>query len=293
MSLTRVGIIRHIENKNLEKINNLFDIFQNELSDKYKVVDIYIDENNIWHSLGIPVLPMDLYHRVDIFWNENDPHIMQTLSHIGIPHISKNPFHSLLENNKNNLQKYLQSLNISTPRNFIIPPYQKDFDQDLNTYVMQKAKEVWNKFSPPYTLHTSSENNLATFVVKTFPELYERMYELLAKGDNVLVEEIILGEKHTSYFLPKFRNQDYYSLLGSNLKNDIKNHISEIGKLLIDNLGIKHYLKVDFIVKGNKVYIENIKTSIDFKDLNFKSNIKSFGIQNRDIIEHIFKNAII
>jgi hypothetical protein len=222
MSLTRVGIIRHIENKNLEKINNLFDIFQNELSDKYKVVDIYIDENNIWHSLGIPVLPMDLYHRVDIFWNENDPHIMQTLSHIGIPHISKNPFHSLLENNKNNLQKYLQSLNISTPRNFIIPPYQKDFDQDLNTYVMQKAKEVWNKFSPPYTLHTSSENNLATFVVKTFPELYERMYELLAKGDNVLVEEIILGEKHTSYFLPKFRNQDYYSLLGSNLKNDIK-----------------------------------------------------------------------
>lgn len=292
MSLTRVGIIRHIGNQNLEKINNLFNIFENELNDKYKLVDIYIDENNTWHSLGIPVLPMDLYHRVDLIWNENDPHVMQILSHIGIPHISKNPFHNLLENNKNNLQKYLQGLNIRSPRNFIIPPYQKDFDQDLNTYVMQKSKEVWNKFSPPYTLHTSSDKNVATFVVKTFPELYERMYEILLKGNNVLVEEIILGEKQTLHFLPKFRNQDYYSIYAPSLKNDIKNNLLEISKNLIDNLGIKHYLKVDFITKGNQVYVENIATSLDFNDSHLKSHINSFGIKNRDIIEHILQNAI-
>lgn len=293
MSFTRVGIIRHIENKNLEKINQLFDIFQNELNNKYKLVDILIDENNTWHSLGIPILPMDLYHQVDFIWNENDPHIMQTLSHIGIPHFSKNPFHNILENNKNNLQKYLGNLNINTPRNFIIPPYQKDFDQDLSTYVMQKSKEVWNKFSPPYTLHTSSENNVATFVVKTFPELYERMYKLLAKGDNVLVEEIILGEKNTLHFLPHFRNQEYYSLYAPSLKNDIKNHLLEIGKTLINDLGIKYYLKIEFIVKGNKVYVENIKTSLDLNDPYLKAHFDSFGIQNRDIIEHIFKNATI
>lgn len=293
MSFTRVGIIRHIENKNLEKINQLFDIFQNELNNKYKLVDIFIDENNTWHSLGIPILPMDLYHRVDFIWNENDPHIMQTLSHTGIPHFSKNPFHNLLENNKNNLQKYLENLSINTPRNFIIPPYQNDIDKDLESYAMKKAKEVWNKFSPPYTLHTSSDNDVATFVVKTFPELYEHIYELLSKGDNVLVEEIILGEKNTLHFLPNFRNQKYYSLYNPSLKNDLKKHLFDIGQTLINDLGIKYYLKIEFIVKGNKVYVVNIKTSLDFNDPYLKANLDSFGIQNKDIIEHIFKNATI
>lgn len=293
MSFTRVGIIRHIKNKNLEKINQLFDIFQNELNNKYKLVDIFIDENNTWHSLGIPILPMDLYHRVDFIWNENDPHIMQTLSHIGIPHFSQNPFHYILENNKNNLQKYLGNLNINTPRNFIISPYQEDIDGSLENYTMKKAKEVWNKFSPPYTLHTSSDNNVGTFVVKTFPELYERMYELLARGDNVLVEEIILGDKTTFHFLPNFRNQDYYNLHSLSLKPDIKNRILEIAKVLITSLGIKHYLKVNFILKGNNIYVDNISTNLDFKDQDFKEHIHNFGIKNKDIIEHIFKNATI
>ncbi len=294
MSSTRVGIIRHIDNPNFEKTSGLFDIFQNELNnDKYKLVDIFIDDKNTWHHLGIPILPMDLHHKVDLIWNENDPHIAQTLSHIGIPHISRNAFHILLEKNKNNLKKYLENLNISAPRNLIISPYQKDIDGDLEIYAMKKAKEVWNKFSPPYTLHASNDKDMGIFTVKTFDELSSRLYELLSRGDTVLVEEIIFGDKNTFHFLPNFRNQDYYSLSPLALKKDIKDKIEEIAKTLINNLGIKHYLKIDFIIKGNTLYIDNINTNLNLQDQDFKGRIHNFGIKNKDIIEHIFKNATI
>ena len=62
------------------------------------------------HYLGIPILPMDLHHKVDILWNPNYGDISQILSHVGIPHISHNPFNYILENNKDNFRRYMQKV---------------------------------------------------------------------------------------------------------------------------------------------------------------------------------------
>ncbi len=294
MSLTRVGIIRDINHPSFEKTNELFEIFQNELKDNYKIVDIFIDQDRKWHYLGIPILPMDLHHKVDILWNPNYGDISQILSHVGIPHISHNPFNYILENNKDNFRRYAESLNLKTPQNILIPPYQGDMDGNLDIYAHKKAKEIWNKFSPPYLLHTiSNDKNIGNFVVKTFPDLVKNIYDLLESGNNVLIEEIIIGDKKVMHFLPNFRNQKYYSLY-SNLKDEnLKNVLLKNGEHLINNLNHHHYLKISFIIKGKSIYIENISFDLDLNNNELNKHFNDFGIKKAHIIEHILQNAII
>ena len=71
--LKRVGVLRGGEGKHytssLQKGGEIISHIFESLSDKYKVFDILIDKDNKWHLNGVPIVPADLLHRVDVVWN--------------------------------------------------------------------------------------------------------------------------------------------------------------------------------------------------------------------------------
>jgi len=67
----RVGILRggtgeHYASS-LKKGGDIILYISENLSNKYKVVDILIDKDHIWHLGGLPISPSDLAHRACLF----------------------------------------------------------------------------------------------------------------------------------------------------------------------------------------------------------------------------------
>ena len=110
----RIGILRggageHYENS-LTKGGNVISYVLENLSDKYKVVDIFIDRDNVWHIGGIPVEPTDLMHRVDIVLNVAHPSFSNILKNLSIPHIRSNSS-SILETSRAMLNEHIKNTN--------------------------------------------------------------------------------------------------------------------------------------------------------------------------------------
>ena len=55
------------------------------LADKYRPVDILIDRDGVWHMNGLPIIPGDLIHKVDVIWNTAHSQISAVLKSLGIP----------------------------------------------------------------------------------------------------------------------------------------------------------------------------------------------------------------
>lgn len=127
----RVGIIRggagENYNASIKKGGEVLSHISENLADSWKVFDILIDKEGIWHINGVPVLPADLIHRVDIVWNTAQPNIGVTLENLSIPYIGQNLFHSALEASKDMMRKHMQKIGLDMPRSVIIPLYQEDF----------------------------------------------------------------------------------------------------------------------------------------------------------------------
>ena len=67
-------------------------IFEN-LSEKYKVVDILIDKEGIWHLNGIPTKPADLVRKIDVVWDTSEhPSSSITLDNFSIPNVGRGYF---------------------------------------------------------------------------------------------------------------------------------------------------------------------------------------------------------
>ena len=67
-------------------------LISEKFKDKYKVYDIFVDKQGVWHFRGVPVDPLELNGKIDIILNAigdeylNLMHKIDAFSGIGIPH---------------------------------------------------------------------------------------------------------------------------------------------------------------------------------------------------------------
>jgi len=295
----RVGVMRVLGEGETEysisRAGEFFEFLSEYLSENYKPVDIFIDKDNIWHISGLPVLPADLIHKVDVVWNEGDAKFSQIFSTIGIPHISTTPFFTVLENNKDLLKDHVKNIGLSMPSHLVLESYQEDMDGDINDYAFKKAQEVFRKFGAPWIVRTNTnKNNEGIHVIKTFPELINIIYEFAKNKKNILVEELITGDRVSLHTISNFRNQDIYNFLPNNISPIHKEKILEHVKDLWGVLNAKHYMNINFILHPKKLYLESVSSSLNLKkDNDFHALVDSFGVKSHEIIEHILKNAIL
>ena len=274
-SKKRVGILRGGSGKHyvhsLQKGGEIISYISLKLSDKYKVIDILVDKDYIWHLGGVPINTSDLVNKIDVVWNTSHPSFSNILDSLAIPNIGNKVF----------LSEQIKKFGVQMPRSIISP---------------KNAKEVFEKFGAPWIIKNSNEIRL----VKTFDELVE----IINDSDDLIVEEFIAGKVASVHSVSGFRNEDIYIFPLGNLpagkagafgsfSKEEKEKLSNLAKDLHKITNAIHYLKLDFILNPRgKVYLLQIDGMPDLKiDSHFSEACESVGAQMHNVVEHILEQA--
>lgn len=253
-SKTRVGVLRGGNGRHyhgsLEKgaavITHLFE----NLGDKYKVFDIFIDKNNNWHIGGVPLTKESLPRKVDMVWDStHNPEYSKIVSHFSIPVVRVSDFYHSLTNNREILSKHLDKIGVKTTRSIVLPIYQEDFDGEKESYAKNKAKEVWQKFPAPWIVKSyTPDSNMAIHLAKTFDELVRAILDGIDHKQSILIEEFVTGKVGALHIVPGFRKNHLYTLIPMEFSPKEKNHLEKIAHDIHNHLQIEHYLKIDFVL---------------------------------------------
>lgn len=301
-----VGILRGGKGKHyassLKKGGDIIShIFEN-LSHKYKPVDILIDKEGQWHISGVPIKPADLMHRIDVVWNTAHHGVFSTIDNLSIPYIGQEFFHGAADTSKEILREHMKKIGVQMPRSLLLPVYQPDFDGERNKYAIKKAKEVFEKFPAPWIVKSFTPDiNMGIHLAKTFPELVDAIEDGVKHEKSILVEEFIAGKIASVHSVPGWRGQEIYTFpLGSSFgvfSNDEKEKLSSMAKALHKHLHAKHYLKSDFVLsrlgKSSQIYLLNVEWSPDLnKDSHFSQTCESAMIKPHQITDHIIERIL-
>jgi len=264
------------------------------LSDRFKPIDVFIDRSGLWHISGLPVEMSDIHKRVDMIWNTSHGALSSVARSHSIPHITLPAFGSTLRKSKDLLREHIEEIDYDMPRSILLPAYQSDFDGTIDIYVARKAKGIHNKFAAPWIVKSFTEDkNMAIHLAKTFPELVRALEDGIMHGNSILVEEFISGKPSAVHSLSGFRGDDVYVFPPSLFTQEEKNKLITMAKDLHSHLGAEHYLKTDFVIhpKG-MIYIIDVSFSPDFQDnSHFAEAYTSVGAKAHHIIEHILNRA--
>lgn len=300
MEIKRVGILRGGTGENysssLRKGGDIIFHIHENLSDKYKVVDILIDKNGVWHVSGMPIDPMDLIYKIDVIWNTSQhPDLSAILNNLSIPNIENSSFLKVLENDKDIFQSHIKSMGIKIPRSIILSLYQEDFDGRVDQYIIKKAKEIHEKMSPPWIVKSyTTDSNMGIHLAKTFRELVEAIEDGVIHKKSILIEEFILGKVASVHSITGFRGEDVYVLPSENFTTSEKEKVSTLVKDLHTRLGVNHYLKSNFTLHPRQgFFLTGVEFSPDLrKDSHFHQICESVGAKAHSIVEHMLNTAL-
>lgn len=298
MSKKKIGIVRggvgNTYEKSLVKGGDLISFLFDKLYPKWTPIDIFIDKEGIWHIGGMPIMPASLINKVDIVWN-TVPHVSSLIDSLGIPKFEIEAMHQLLEEERDKLRDYLQTLNINMPRSMILTSYLPS-DESVDEYAMAKAQEVFSKFPPPWIVRSvSGKVSMGVHVAKTFPELVNAIIDGVEHKGNILVEELIPGKPATLHSISNFRGEEIYHLpLPKTFSEDEKNILTEFGEKLFKSLNAKHYLKTDLIFSPNRgISLMNISFTPDFRESShFCDTLKDVGAKDTHVFEHFLNKVL-
>ncbi len=302
----RIGILRGGKGKNYKKSvkegGDLILYISENLADKYKPVDIFVDKDYLWHLGGVPVSPSDLVNKVDVVWNTSHPSLSNILESLYIPNVGANSFSHSLEHNSDLLREHVKKIGMQMPRSLLLPVYQEDFDGPRNKYAIKKAKDVFEKFGSPWVVKAFGENsNMGIHVAKTFNELVAAIEDGLNQGKSILVEELIPGKVAPMHSLASFRGEDVYVFPCTplhtapiNFSQEEKAKLAEAARILHKHLGATNYLKSNFLLNSRgKVYLLGVESLPNLRpESHFCQACESIGLKAHNIVEHIIKGAL-
>ncbi|MEK7569623.1 MAG: hypothetical protein AAB500_01900 [Patescibacteria group bacterium] len=279
--MRRIGILRG-GRENYEMSlwggGNLIAYLSEVLPHKCRPVDVLVARDGVWHIAGVPGTAGDLMHRVDMVWNVAHPSFSKTLADLSIAEIGMPENFSYLE--PEIWKKEAENLGIKIPRRMILSTYQKDFDGDRNRYAVKKAKEVHEKFSPPWQVRSLIPSHMGVHVASTFNELVDAIEDGVSHEESIQVEELIPGKSVEAHTLSGYRGEKVYVFPGE---------VNDIAKKLHEHLHPRHYLHSNFIVHP--------KRGMFLSDLNFVPDLRAgsslqklcaqIGTKSHEIVEHM------
>lgn len=295
----RVGIIRGGKGKNYEASLRqggelISHIFEN-LSERWKVVDILIDKDGIWHANGIPISPADLTQKVELIWNTAHHSLANVLQGFSIPTINISSFSFLLQQESEVLRDHLKELDLKMPRKIVFPLYQEDFDGPVDLYVARKAREVLGKFSAPWIVKTFTEDvDMGIHLAKTFPELVTALQDGIRHQKSILVEEFIYGRNISLHSVGGFRGKGVYVFPPENLLKEEKEKFIQMAKDLHRHLGAEHYLNSNFVLHPKRgIFVTDVSLLPDLQPgSHLEKACDSVGAKVHHLVEHILEKTL-
>ena len=139
--------------------------------------------------------------------------------------------------------------------------------------------------------------NMGIHLAKTFNELVAGIEDGAKHEKSILVEEFISGKVASIHSVPDFRGEEIYIFppvnVFGNFSFEEKEKLISLAKDLHHHLGIKHYLKSDFIFNPRgKILLLDFEFTPNLKPYShFSQACESVGAKTHDVIEHILENV--
>lgn len=289
------------------------------LADRYEVLDIFIDKAGVWHHLGVPTEPKNLFKRVDVIFNAlhgaygEDGTVQKLLEQFAVPYTGSTALASAVGMNKILSKKIFKDFNLKTP-------FYTTIAKNKNS--PKEMVKLFKTFPMPAVVKPSSGgSSLGTAIAKSLPDLEKAITEALKYSDTALIEEFISGREATCGVIDNFRNEGLYSLLpveirkpaGSsffdykakydgqsqeicpgNFTAEEKKQIQKMAKEAHQALGLRHYSRSDFIVNPRRgIYLLETNTlpGLTSESLLPKS-LEAVGCSLPDFLDHVIRLAL-
>jgi len=302
--------------------------------EKYRPVDLLVGRDGMIHADGVPIQPKSLRGIVDVVLNMlhggagEDGTVQKILGDLEIPYTGSGSRTIL---NKHLAKEEIKNMGLPAQAGVRTPfgvtfTIDKD-NSDFEEFVVEKAKESFNRISPPWIIKpTLSGSSLDVFIAYDFSELLLAIKEVLMNHDHVLVEEYVRGREVTMGMIENFRGQENYFLLPSEIypntdagrvKNqypildaitrrngdyrvvqprDLNKEKEVMQDFMIkakDKLGLRHYFTADFIITPFGVYLLEIDALPAIgEEAIFRKKLEAVGSNLTEFLDHILTEAI-
>jgi D-alanine-D-alanine ligase len=289
------------------------------LEDLHHTKDIVIDKNGKWFFNGIEVNPQTALQGVDVAFNAmhgeygEDGEVQKILEMINVPFTGPRALGARLSINKATSKKLYHKHGIKSPYSKIV----------TNTgNVEQMANTIFRSFPIPMILKPVSKgSSVGILIAKNHSDLVGALEKVFEDSDDILIEEYIDGREATVGVLEKFRDQDIYPLLPTEIKppternffdydckydgtteeicpgnfsNEEKQQLQELAVKAHNILGLRHYSRSDFIIHPKRgIYIleTNSLPGLTSESL-YPKALEPVGSNYREFLEHVIGLAL-
>ncbi len=325
MAKKKVGVLRGGPSSehevSLKTGKSVIDNLSNStfLTDKYEILDIFIDRDGVWHYSGVPIKPESLFLKIDVIFNAlhgtygEDGTVQKLLDHFNIPYTGSTALASAVGMNKVLSKKIYNNFKLKTPIQAIISR-----QDDLSSATVK----IFKTFPMPAVVKpVSGGSSVGTSIAKTLTDLEVAVAEALKYSNSVLIEEFISGKEATCGVVDNFRNEFVYALLPVEIRKPVESaffdyeakysgqsqeicpgNFTEEEKKIIQNmakeahnaLGLRHYSRSDFIIHPKRgIYILETNTlpGLTSESLLPKS-LQAIGCSLPDFLDHLIKLAL-
>jgi D-alanine-D-alanine ligase len=319
MSKKKVGVLRGGPSSEYEVSLKTGKSVIDNLTDKYEILDIFIDKEGIWHYLGIPIKPEIVFKKVDVIFNAlhgaygEDGTVQKLLDTFGVPYTGSTALASAVGMNKVLSKKVYKNNKLKTPLHSII---------SKASNVQSEVIKLFKTFPMPAVIKpVSGGSSVGTAIAKTLMELEIGVVDALRYSNQALIEEFIAGKEATCGVVDDFRDEAVYSLLPveirkpddstffdykakyggqsqeicpGNFTAEEKKIIQEMARDAHKALGLRHYSRSDFIIHPRRgIYILETNTlpGLTSESLLPKS-LQAVGCTLPDFLDHLISLAL-
>ncbi len=295
----KVGVIRggtggFFEASLKEGSEIIFHILE-KLSEKFRPVDILIDREGNWHASGLPVDVAEISQKADLFWDTTRSDAYMSLRGLPVANVSGGSS-SFPEKSRKMLAEHMKRIGVGVPRHLAFPAYFHDIDGPLEGYARRKAREVFEKFSPPWRVRPFPYARSADVILaRNFPELAEAIKKV-ARGDTgILVDEYISGKSVKMHSVRGFRGKDIYIFPPAGpFTVPEKELLLSFSKDLHEYIGGSDYVSADAVLASKKkVYLTDLEFSPNLEEgSSFTAVCRSVGAEPHHVIGHILEQTL-
>lgn len=212
MQVVRVGVIRGgSSNRHYSRSISDGSIILRALREhiEYSAYDILIDKKEVWHLDGVPIVPSQLIHKIDIAIStideplEKNGFVDKIMSSLGIKCIYT-PKDSLRGYIPHHIAKEINAAGVRNSKFIQTPEYHNSL---LGT--------IHNTFSPPYTVGFVNKwgDTGYLFDATNLDDVVDIFtYHQKPEDGEYMIEEYVAGDEWAVTVVPDFRGAKYFTL---------------------------------------------------------------------------------
>lgn len=291
------------------------------MPERYRVRDIYIDKEGVWHEHGKQTTPGRVLSTLDVALLPlhgaygQDGEVQKVLERFGVPYTGADPFAAFKTSHKVLAKEEARRLGVRTARYSFI-----EAAEELEA----KAREVTRTFSQPVVVKpVGAGSSVGVSILHGYAPLVKAAQDLFESGvKGVLVEERIAGVEATVGVVEGLRGEALYALppieivppagqgfftydakysgetveiCPGHFTRPIADELMRLAKLMHSELEQRHYSRSDFIVSPQGIYFLETNTAAAVgmtAESLFPKALAAVGVSYPDFLSHLVGLAL-